>query len=74
MRQKKLDMMFHRHVPSLTLDALHTVVKTQFHKEDFSTCIDYAMESSDIDVLGHVIGPFKPKVLSTAKKIISTNK
>lgn len=74
MRQKKLDAMFRRHVPSLTLDALHTIVKAQFQKEDFSACVDYAMESSDIDVLGHLIGPFKPKILSAAKKITGTNK
>ena len=67
MRQKKLDTMFRRHVPPLTLDALHTVVKAQFLKEDYSTCTDYCMESSDIDVLGHIIGPFKPKIINAAK-------
>ena len=74
MRQKKLDTMFRRHVPPLTIDALHTVVKAQFEKEDYSSCVDYSMDPADIDVLGHIIGPFKPKILSAAKKIVSLNK
>lgn len=74
MRQKKLDTMFRRHIPPLTLDALHTVVKAQFEKEDFSTCVDYNMEPADIDILGHIIGPFKPKILNAAKKITTKNK
>ena len=74
MRQKKLDTMFRRHHPPLSLDAVHTVIKAHLQNEEFSMCVEYNMESSDIDVLGHIIGPFKPRVLGAAKKIMATNK
>ena len=70
MRQKKLSALYHR--THLTRDAFDTVIRAQFQKEDFSACKEYAMESQDIDVLGHVIGPFKTRVINAAKKVCSS--
>lgn len=67
MRQKKLDAMFRRS-NTLSRDALDTVIRLQFLAEDYSACVDYKLEPSDIDVLGHIIGPFKPRMVTAAKK------
>ena len=69
MRQKKLDALFLRSGRKLSHDALCTVIKNQFQKDDFSACKEYNLEPTDIDVLGHVTGPFKPKILAAAKKL-----
>lgn len=70
MRRKKLETMFRRS-NLLTQEALDTVVRVQFLKGDYSACKEYLLEPSDIDVIGHVIGPFKPKIISAAKKACS---
>ncbi|NBX50295.1 hypothetical protein EBT25_10210 [bacterium] len=67
MRRKKLETMFRRS-NLLTREALDIVIRVQFLKGDYSACKEYLLEPSDIDVLGHFIGPFKPKIISAAKK------
>lgn len=68
MRHKKLEALFQRSNRKLTRDALDTVIRVQFQKEDYSACKEYNLEPQDIDVLGHMIGPFKPKIITNAKK------
>ena len=71
MRRKKLETMFRRS-NLLTRDALDSVIRLQFLKGDYSACREYHLEPSDIDVLGHIIGPFKASVISQAKKATSS--
>lgn len=54
----------------LTIDAIHIAFRNQFLKEDFSLCKEYRLQPCDIDVLNHIIGPFKPRIVSLAKKSI----
>jgi len=68
MRRKKLEAMFRRS-NKLTREALDSIIRLQFQKGDYSACQEYKLEPQDIDVLGHVIGPFKPKVIASAKKM-----
>jgi hypothetical protein len=68
MRRKKLDAIFRRS-NKLTREALDSVIRLQFQNGDYSACQEYKLEPQDIDVLGHVIGPFKPKVIALAKKL-----
>ena len=56
----------------LSRDALDVVVRLQFLTGDYSACSEYKLEPSDIDVLGHIIGPFKPRVVTAAKKACVT--
>ena len=71
MRRKKLETMFRR-TNTLTREALDSVIRLQFLKGDFSACKEYQLEPCDIDVLGHVIGPFKASVTNQAKKACSS--
>jgi hypothetical protein len=67
MRHKKLEALMRR-TNKLSRDAIDTVVRLQFLAGDYSACSEYKLEPSDIDVLGHIIGPFKPRVVTAAKK------
>ena len=68
MRHKKLEALMRRRSNKLSRDAIDTVVRLQFLAGDYSACSDYKLEPPDIDVLGHIIGPFKPRVITAAKK------
>jgi hypothetical protein len=67
MRHKKLEALMRRS-NKLSRDAIDTVIRLQFLTCDYSACSEYKLEPSDIDVLGHIIGPFKPRVVTAAKK------
>ena len=67
MRHKKLDALIRR-TNMLSRDAIDSVIRSQFLVGDYSACKEYKLEPSDIDVLGHLIGPFKPRVVTAAKK------
>jgi hypothetical protein len=72
MRHKKLEALMRRS-NKLSRDALDTVVRLQFLAGEYSACSEYKLEPSDIDVLGHIIGPFKPRVVTAAKKACLAN-
>jgi len=72
MRHKKLDTLLRR-TNKLSRDALSMVIRLQFLEGDYSACSEYKLEPSDIDVLGHIIGPFKPRVVTAAKKACGTH-
>lgn len=52
----------------LSFDAIHFIFRNQILQEDFSSCKEYRLQPCDIDVLNHIIGPFKPRLVSMAKK------
>jgi hypothetical protein len=54
----------------LTIDAIQMAFRMYFLNEDFSLCKEYRLQPCDIDVLNHIIGPFKPKFITLAKKSI----
>lgn len=68
MRHKKLEILLRRSGRRLTRDAIDTVVALQMKNSDFTSCKEYKLEPSDIDVLNHIIGPLKPKIVQMAKK------
>jgi len=71
MRHKKLETMFRRS-NKLSRDAIDSVIRLQFLSGDYSACAEYKLEPSDIDVIGHIIGPLKPRIITAAKKACGT--
>ncbi len=72
MRRKKFDTLVRRQQDKgLVLDhtALALVIRQQFLQEDFTACREYRLEPADIDVLAHIIGPFRPRIINLAKKM-----
>lgn len=74
MRRKKLDALFQRSNKILTRETLELVIKNQFQKEHYTACQEYSLDPSDIDILGHIIGPFKQKAVTALKKVCEQNK
>ena len=71
MRKKKFDALVRRQQDKghiLDHDALFLVIRQQFLNEDFTACREYGLDPSDIDVLAHIIGPFRPRIVNLAKK------
>jgi hypothetical protein len=67
MRHKKIEALMRR-TNRLPREAIDSVIRLQFIAGDYSACDEYNLEPCDIDVLNHIIGPFKPKVITAIKK------